>query len=77
MDGELPIPRNFQDIDALGKVMKVYNTTKIWAAVVDGDLGLQNGDGNFRNYYTNEILGKLSRVRSKVSRSKRMKEDGP
>ena len=54
MKGELPVPQNWEDVDALGESMKVYNTSKIWAAVVDGDLGLQNEQQEFRNYYTNE-----------------------
>ena len=57
MKGELPVPQNWEDVDRLGESMKVYNTSKIWAAVVDGDLGLQNGQQEFRNYYTNEFLG--------------------
>jgi len=56
MKGELPVPQNWEDVDALGELMKDYNTSKIWAAVVDGDLGLQNGQQEFRNYYTNEFL---------------------
>ena len=58
INGELPIPRNFDDVNALGEVMEIFNTTKIWAAVVDGDLGYQNGDQKFRNYYTYEYLSK-------------------
>ena len=58
MNGELPVPQNWEDVDALGESMKIYNTSKIWAAVVDGELGLQNGQQEFRNYYTNELLGK-------------------
>ena len=57
MNGELPVPQNWEDVDALGESMKAYNTSKVWAAVVDGELGLQNGQQEFRNYYTNEILG--------------------
>ena len=57
MNGELPVPQNWEDVDALGESMKVYNTSKVWAAIVDGDLGLQNGQQEFRNYYTDEIIG--------------------
>ena len=58
MKGEFPVPRNFDDVHALGDVMKIYNTTKVWVGIVDGDLGYQNGEQEFRNYYTNEFIGK-------------------
>ena len=56
--GELPVPRNWEDVDALGQIMLQYNETKIWSAVVDGTPGLQNGDQKFWNYNTKEYLGK-------------------
>ena len=38
LNGELPVPRNWEDVDTLGQVMLQYlpryNETKIWAAVV-------------------------------------------
>ena len=58
MHGEFPIPRNFDDVHVLGEVMKIYNTSKVWVGIVDGDLGYQNGEQEFRNYYTNEFIGK-------------------
>ena len=52
------MPRNWEDVDALGQIMLQYNETKIWSAVVDGTPGLQNGDQKFWNYNTKEYLGK-------------------
>ena len=64
MHGEFPIPRNFDDVHALGEVMKIYNTSKVWVGIVDGDLGYQNGEQEFRNYYTNEFIGKSTFIKS-------------
>ena len=51
------MPRNWEDVGALGQVMLHYNETKIWAAVVDGTLGLQNGQHKWWNFNTKEYLG--------------------
>ena len=57
--GELPVPRNWEDVEALGQVMIQYNETKIWSAVVDGTPGLQNGNQKFWNYNTKDYLGNI------------------
>ena len=51
------MPRNWEDVDALGQIMLQYNETKVWSAVVDGTLGLQNGQQKFWNFNTKEYLG--------------------
>ena len=55
------MPRNWEDVDALGQIMlqylPSYNETKIWAAVVDGTPGLQNGQHKWWNFNTKEYLG--------------------
>ena len=56
------MPRNWDDVDALGQVMLEYNEAKVWTAIVDGTLGLQNGQHEFWNYNTKEYLGKYFSV---------------
>ena len=49
--GRLPKFDDQRDVDAIGLLMESFSEYKIWTSIVDGDIGKQNGNGNYEDFY--------------------------